>query len=180
MDKLQHLHPQSNSFLSLFTTVSHEPKVEGRLAHHLSQIWYDSCSLYSLDPPFRFEGLSAELPPYDHTMAERGGADYAANIFAHFERDRLVPLGKVPYPDTNGEFVLRGHRYVVPMFLRTEEQIRKMVEKDNDAPEELDKLLDEVREANEEVNELNEQNESDANSVAHLDSVGIDVKPMWD
>jgi len=61
------------------------------------------------------------------------------------------------------------------------EEIREEKEAEQkELAEELDKLLDEVREANEEVNELNEQNESDANSVAHLDSVGIDVKPMWD
>lgn len=63
-------------------------------------------------------GLSAVAPPYNHDEAERGGSDYACEVFAHFDPDLAIPLGTIPYPDEHGEFVLHGHRYSVPMYLR--------------------------------------------------------------
>jgi hypothetical protein len=61
-----------------------------------------------------------------------GGITYACTLFAHFDANLIVPLGNVPYPDENGEFVLNGHRYYVPMFVRTSSQVSEMKDREND------------------------------------------------
>jgi len=135
------LHPQTKSFLALFPTPASGPRPEGRLASHLDRIWIDSCSRYSLAIPFKFTGLSAHRPRYDHKTAEMGGITYAYRLFAHFGPNLIVPLGNIPYPDENGEFVLNGHRYYVSMFVRAPSQIAEMRDRENSRLKNLKKSL---------------------------------------
>jgi len=121
-------HPQSEAFLSLFPKPDHKAPSGCNLEMCFRDIWDKSLK----ETPFLFSGLSAKSPSFDPLQAEMGGNDYNCKLYAHFktidrtEGEIAIYLGPVPYPSANGEFVLKGNRYIFPIYLRTIKQYRKL------------------------------------------------------
>jgi hypothetical protein len=138
-------HPQTQSFLKLFPVPDLPSSMESRLAQYMRKIWNQKSGHLSDIPAFM--GLFAVSPDYNYEAAARGKNDYACDLYAHFDNDLFVLLGNICYPDEKGEFVMGGHRYYIPMFLRTDVQIKQMVERgilarnltEEDEPEEFQK-----------------------------------------
>ena len=122
-----HVHPQANSFSLLF------PKPGSDISSKcgLSEMFSASCHNHFNESPISFIGLSAKAPAYDHNQAQIAGNDFSCRLYAHFKTsdqtigDLKVLLGNIPYPDQNGEFVLRGNRYYMPMVLCPEAKYEK-------------------------------------------------------
>ena len=121
------VHPQTNSFLLLFPEPGSDISAKCGLSEMFDEFWRNNFN----ETPISFIGLSAKSPAYDHNQAQIAGNDYACRLYAHFKTsdqttgDLKVLLGNIPYPDENGEFVLRGNRYYVPMVLCPETKYEK-------------------------------------------------------
>ena len=114
-------HPQTRSFLEVFPVPSHKLSIEGRLTLLFDELWRKTREA-NPNLPF-FTGLKASAPDFDHSVAEKFGNDYKCDITACFDGNVSIFLGTIYYPDDNGEFVMKGHRYFIPMYLRNSYQL---------------------------------------------------------
>ena len=122
-------HPQTGSFLSLFPEPDSAAYIKCGLAEQIDAVWNSHSGNIALS----FLGVSSKSPSYDHDQAEIAGNDYACELYAHFnasdqrKSDLSIFLGHIPYPDENGEFVLRGNRYYMPMILCPEPRLEEFL-----------------------------------------------------
>lgn len=136
------LSAQTKAFLNLFPLPNAELSLNCEAAKIFQAIWEN------FHAGWKFIGLSAKAPDSDHDAAENGGSDYSCQIRAHFEitekeaEIHTVKLSDIPYPDDDGEFVISGKRYVVPMFLYTPYQYKRLNNK-------LGKVKDDISEPHE-------------------------------
>ncbi len=112
-----------------------------RLASLLHQLW-EAAFFYEAEVgrnPYaelmpRLKGLSADEAGASPGQAEVSGSDYGFPVFAHFEGGRLdaplrVRLGVIPRPEPGtGDWIVRGHRRVTSLFLRTPDQWEAMLD----------------------------------------------------
>lgn len=120
---MSNLHPQTRSFLEVFPVPSNNPAIEGRLALLFDELWLKTREANPALPSFT--GLKASAPGFNHNEAEKFGNDYRCDITACFDGNVSIFLGTIYYPDDNGEFVMKGHRYFIPMYLRNSYQVEK-------------------------------------------------------
>ena len=115
------VHPQSKVFQLLFPLFSAQLDTRCVLATLVKESWLASCYLHEA---VAFKGLCGDTPSFTPADVERGGVDYTCRLSAHFESQGTsggifqISLGNFPIPDENGEFIIGGNRYYVPMFLR--------------------------------------------------------------
>ena len=109
-------HSQSRAYWRLFPKFHPDMDESCSLAGMFSKYWKI--------PSISWLGLTSEAPNYLSEQAENSGIDHSLRLFAHFEPDDKrgetfqISLGRFPFPDENGEFVIGGNRFYMPMFLR--------------------------------------------------------------
>lgn len=119
------LHPQTSSFFNLFPPPDGSISSTVTFAQQFQQLWNENFK----DLPWSLIGFSAIAPDFDDLAAEKGGTDYTCRIKVHFRNgndEKNLRIDDLPYPNNNGEFVINGNRYFIPMFLRDSKQRQNM------------------------------------------------------
>lgn len=118
-------HPQTSAFFNLFPKPDRSISVTCNFAVIFGRLWDENVE----DNPWSFIGASSTKPDFDDLAAEKRGIDYVCRLkilLKNGDNQKIFYIDDLPYPNNDGEFVINGNRYFIPMFLRDNKQLESM------------------------------------------------------